>query len=107
MIDPRHTSPVSGRRFVKRLAKLTASLDRPALQQLLTYDAARIANAARGDHRHADRVHNLRHERERSGLRANVLAQKHTAMATSLGVSNRSLAQPKRKLENGGQRQPL
>ena len=49
-----------------------------------SHDAARIGDAARGDHRHLHRIDDLRNEGERTGLGGCVVAQEDAAMAAGL-----------------------
>ena len=49
-------------------------------------DAARVADAAGGDHRHPHRVDDLRDQREGADLRRDVVGQEHAAMPAGLGA---------------------
>ena len=61
-----------------------ADLDAGGTERHRRRDAARVADAARGDHRHLHRIDDLRHQRHRAELRRQVGRQKQAAMAARL-----------------------
>ncbi|MCY1436820.1 hypothetical protein D9M71_529560 [compost metagenome] len=58
-----------------------AQLHRRSAQGQGGNDAAMVANAAGGNHRHVHRIDNLRHQRQRTDLGIEVAAEEHPAMA--------------------------
>ena len=52
-------------------------------------------DAAGGDHGHLDRIHHLRHQRQGAGLRRDVVAEEHAAMAAALAPWAMIASQPR------------
>ena len=84
-----------------------ADLHAGRAQRQRRHDAAPVADAAGGDHRHLHRIDDLRHQRHRAGLPRDVVVQEHAAMAAGLvALGDHDVAavplQPARLLRRGG-----
>ena len=75
-------------------------------------DPARVSDAAGGDHRHADSVDDLRHQRHQADLAIEVVAEKHAAVAAGFNAHGDDrvaamLLQPNRLFDGCGRRKYL